>query len=100
MLTLQQVGDELSRRLARTFLPDPTGRRAVHGDELRYANDPAFKDLVLFYEYFNGDDGRGVGASHQTGWTSLVTRCLEHVAWERGTLSGSTSSPLRSSPTR
>jgi hypothetical protein len=83
MLTLDHVAAELSIRLARIFTPAADGRRAVHGDEQRYAKDPAFKDLVLFYEYFHGDDGRGIGASHQTGWTSLVTRCLEHVAWSR-----------------
>jgi hypothetical protein len=83
MLTLDHVAAELSRRLSRIFTPDAQGRRAVHGDEARYTTDPAFKDLVLFYEYFHGDDGRGVGATHQTGWTSLVARCLEHVAWAR-----------------
>ena len=83
MLTLDHVAAQLSGRLARIFVPDAGGRRAVHGDEARYAKDPAFKDLVLFYEYFHGDDGRGIGASHQTGWTSLVARCLEHVAWSR-----------------
>ena len=85
MLTLSQVADELSRRLSRIFLPDATGRRPVHGDEARYAKDPGFKDLVLFYEYFNGDDGRGVGASHQTGCTTLVTRCIAHVTAVRST---------------
>jgi hypothetical protein len=72
MLNLQQVARELAGRLARIFLPDATGRRPCHGDDQRYADDPHFRDLVLFYEYFHGDDGRGLGASHQTGWTALV----------------------------
>jgi hypothetical protein len=55
----------------------------VHGGERRYAEDPHWRDLVLFYEYFHGDDGRGVGASHQTGWTALALRCIEDVARAR-----------------
>lgn len=75
-MTLKEVAAELSRRLASLFLPDATGRRACHGEDSRYANDPHWRDLVLFYEYFHGDTGRGCGASHQTGWTALVTRLL------------------------
>jgi hypothetical protein len=55
----------------------------VHGGDARYANDPHWKDLVLFYEYFHGDSGRGVGANHQTGWTALVTRCMEDFDRQR-----------------
>jgi hypothetical protein len=77
MMNLQQVADELRARLARIFLPDVSGRRPCHGAEERYATDPHWKDLVLFYEYFHGDNGRGIGASHQTGWTALAARCLE-----------------------
>jgi hypothetical protein len=77
MMNLQQVADELRARLARIFLPDGSGHRPCHGTEGRYAMDPHWKDLVLFYEYFHGDNGRGIGASHQTGWTALVTRCIE-----------------------
>jgi hypothetical protein len=83
MLTLDEVAAELSTRLTRLFLPDANGRRPCHGDETRYATDPAWRDLVLFHEYFHGDTGRGVGASHQTGWTALVVRCLETVAQAR-----------------
>jgi hypothetical protein len=82
-MTLAEVARELSARLARLFVPDANGRRPCHGDETRYASDPAFRDLCLFHEYFHGDDGRGVGASHQTGWTALVVRCLEDVARSR-----------------
>ncbi|MEI6084490.1 MAG: glucosidase [Verrucomicrobiota bacterium] len=77
LMNLKQVADELSRRLASIFLPDQQGRRPVHGQDRRYADDPHWRDLVLFYEYFHGDNGRGVGASHQTGWTALVTRLTE-----------------------
>ena len=83
MLTLAEVARELSSRLTRLFLPDANGRRPVHGDETRYTDDAAWRELVLFYEYFHADTGRGVGASHQTGWTALVTRCLESVAKAR-----------------
>jgi hypothetical protein len=79
-LNLEQVSAELSARLSNIFLPDAEGRRPCHGADTRYADDPHFRDLVLFHEYFHGDDGRGVGASHQTGWTALVARCLESLA--------------------
>lgn len=78
-MNLKEVAAEISRRLARLFLPDKNGRRPCHGNETPYATDPHWKDLVLFYEYFHGDTGRGVGAPHQTGWTSLVTRCLREA---------------------
>jgi hypothetical protein len=82
-MTLDVVAGELSSRLSRLFIPDARGQRPCHGPDARYAKDPNFKDLVLFSEYFNGDDGRGVGASHQTGWTALVISCLEGVAQRR-----------------
>jgi hypothetical protein len=84
-LTLQEVARELSARLARIFLPDREGHRPVHGGDPRYAVDPHWRDLVLFYEYFHGDTGRGVGASHQTGWTALVTRMVEDLGRNRET---------------
>jgi hypothetical protein len=83
LLNLQQVAEELQDRLAQLFLPDADGRRPCHGDDARYATDPHWKDLVLFHEYFHGDSGRGVGASHQTGWTALVLRCIEDGARRR-----------------
>jgi hypothetical protein len=58
-------------------LPDKSGARPCHGDDCRWAGDPLWRDLLLYYEYFHGDTGRGLGAGHQTGWTSLVTRLLE-----------------------
>jgi hypothetical protein len=76
-LNLVQIAHELSNRLAKLFIADNQGRRPCHGADHRYADDPYFKELILFYEHFHGDNGRGVGASHQTGWTALVARCLE-----------------------
>ncbi|HEX2869631.1 MAG TPA: glucosidase [Polyangiaceae bacterium] len=75
-LTLAEIADELSRRLCRLFLRDEQGRRAVLGDSALLQDDPHFRDYVPFYEYFHGDNGRGVGASHQTGWTGLVAKLL------------------------
>jgi hypothetical protein len=85
MLNLQEVAWELESRLAGLFLPDASGRRPCHGEDSRFATDPHWKDLVLFHEYFHGDNGRGVGASHQTGWTALVLRCIEDQARQRRT---------------
>ena len=76
-MTLGEVALELSRRLVRPFLKDSTGRRPVHGNDARFTDDPHWKDLVLFYEHFHGDNGRGVGAGHQTGWTGLVAKLLQ-----------------------
>jgi hypothetical protein len=75
-LTLDQVSHELAMRLSALFIPRPDGSRPCHGLDRRFADDPHWKDLLLFYEYFDGDNGRGVGASHQTGWTALVGRLL------------------------
>ncbi|MEO7386222.1 MAG: glucosidase [Gammaproteobacteria bacterium] len=76
-LTINEVADELARRLARIFLPDANGKRPVYGDQPRLQSDPHFRDYILFYEYFDGDTGRGVGAAHQTGWTALVAKLLQ-----------------------
>jgi len=77
MLNLWQVAAELSRRLTRIFLRGKDGRRPVHGGTEAFQRDPHWRDLVLFYEYFHGDDGAGIGASHQTGWTALVAKLLQ-----------------------
>ncbi|HEX4454105.1 MAG TPA: glucosidase [Kofleriaceae bacterium] len=82
-MNLEQVAEELESRLSSLFLPDAAGRRPCHGAAERYASDPYFKDLVLFYEYFHGDNGRGLGASHQTGWTALAANLIERVAVAR-----------------
>jgi hypothetical protein len=72
MVNLEHVALDLSRRLTGIFLADANGRRPLFGDSERFQTDPAWRDSLLFYEYFHGDDGRGLGASHQTGWTGLV----------------------------
>ena len=79
-MNLKQVACFLAQRLANLFLPDSKGGRPINSDDQRYRTDPHWKDLVLFYEYFHGDTGRGLGASHQTGWTALVINCLERLA--------------------
>jgi hypothetical protein len=75
-MTIDAAANELATRLTRIFLKDEHGRRPVNGNEPRLQHDPHFRDYVLFYEYFHGDSGRGVGASHQTGWTGLVAKLL------------------------
>lgn len=84
LVTLTQAAAEIERRLVSLFVPDAAGQRPCHGGDPRFAADPHWRDLVLFYEYFHGDTGRGCGASHQTGWTALVTHCLETLAARRG----------------
>jgi hypothetical protein len=75
-MTLGAVAQEISRRLLAIFEPDEKGWRPWHGEQARYRADPHWRDLNLFFEYFHGDTGQGLGASHQTGWTALVTRFL------------------------
>ncbi len=77
LLTIEAVAEELSRRLTRIFLRGNDGRRPVFGDSAKLQNDPHFRDFVPFHEYFHGDSGRGLGASHQTGWTGLVAKLLQ-----------------------
>jgi hypothetical protein len=76
-LTLAQIADELSGRLVRLFLRDGEGRRPFQGRHERFQSDPHFRDHILFHEYFNGDTGEGLGASHQTGWTGLVAKLID-----------------------
>ena len=76
LCTLAEIADDLSMRLARIFVRDADGRRAVFGDVELFQRDPYWREHVLFYEYFHGDTGRGLGASHQTGWTALIANLL------------------------
>lgn len=76
-LNLDQIADSLSKRLSKIFLKDENGNRPVNNQYERFQTDPNFKDYILFYEYFHGDNGRGVGASHQTGWTGLIAKILQ-----------------------
>jgi hypothetical protein len=83
MMNLRQVANEIRRRLVRLFLSDGKGSRPSYARGNRFIGDPHWKDLVLFYEYFHGDTGRGLGASHQTGWTALVAPILASFAREQ-----------------
>src|SRR5262249_20232012 len=82
-MNLREVARELTAPKRRLVLPDGSGRRPCHGTDSRYAADPHYKDLVLFHECFHGDTGRGVGASHQTGWTALAAAYIEKMARSR-----------------
>jgi hypothetical protein len=77
LMNLFEVAHEISNRLTRIFLRDQAGRRPVFGGTERFQTDPQWKDNILFYEYFHGDNGAGLGASHQTGWTGLVAKLIE-----------------------
>jgi hypothetical protein len=78
-LTIQQIADELARRLRSIFLHDEHGRRPLYGDDPRFQSDPHWRDYILFYEYFHADTGAGLGASHQTGWTALVAKLIQQI---------------------
>ena len=77
MMTLREVAAEISRRLSRIFLRDADGRRPVFGGIEKFQTDPNWQDMILFHEYFHGDNGAGIGASHQTGWTGIVAKLLQ-----------------------
>src|SRR5262245_51185599 len=79
-MNLYQVAEEISRRLASIFLRSEDGRRPVYGGTTKFQEDEYWRDLVLFYEYFHGDDGAGLGANHQTGWTGIVARMMHFFA--------------------
>jgi hypothetical protein len=76
-MNLFEVAREIANRLTRIFLQDKSGRRPVYGATEKFQTDPHWKDYILFYEYFHGDNGAGLGASHQTGWTGLVAKLIE-----------------------
>jgi hypothetical protein len=82
-VTLWQAAADISRRLTGTFLNDAAGRRPVFGSVELFQRDPYWHDLIPFHEYFHGDTGAGVGASHQTGWTALVAKLLQQSGEER-----------------
>jgi hypothetical protein len=79
-MTLYEAAQELARRLSSTFLRDASGKRPVYGGTRKFQEDPHWKDYILFYEYFHGDNGAGLGASHQTGWTGIIARVLDLFA--------------------
>jgi len=78
MMNLYQVAEEITQRLSNIFLKDENGRRPVYGGTEKFQEDPHWRDLLQFYEYFHGDNGAGLGASHQTGWTGIIARIM-HV---------------------
>lgn len=79
-MTLFEVAKEIANRLSKIFLRDQNGTRPVYGGTKKFQEDPHWKDYILFYEYFHGDNGAGLGASHQTGWTGLIARSLDLFA--------------------
>jgi hypothetical protein len=79
-MNLYQVAQELTSRLARLFLRGGKGLRPVYGTTRKFQEDPHWRDLILFYEYFHGDNGAGLGASHQTGWTGTIARAMHLFA--------------------
>ncbi len=82
-MNLHQVAEEIGRRLANIFLRGPDGRRPVYGGAEKFQHDPHWRDCLLFYEYFHGDNGAGLGASHQTGWTGIIARSMHLFATVR-----------------
>jgi hypothetical protein len=77
LMNLYQVAQNISDRLAHIFLKDEHGRRPVYGGAEKFQSDPYWRDHILFYEYFHGDNGAGIGASHQTGWTGTIARIIQ-----------------------
>jgi hypothetical protein len=93
LLTLENVAAELSHRLTNIFLRDDSGRRAGHGRVEKFQHDPYWRDLILFYEYFHGDNGAGIGASHQTGWTGLVASLQSNTRYGQALMHEATKMP-------
>jgi hypothetical protein len=79
-MTLFEVAKEIAMRLSRIFLRNENGRRPVYGGTTKFQEDPHWRDYILFYEYFHGENGAGLGASHQTGWTGIVARLMDIFA--------------------
>jgi hypothetical protein len=79
-MNLYQVAEEISHRLANIFLKDKDSQRPVFGGTRKFQDDPHWRDYLLFYEYFHGDNGAGLGASHQTGWTGVIARLMHLFA--------------------
>jgi hypothetical protein len=89
-LDLKTIARELQARLAGLFMPDQSGARPCSGGDPRFSQDPHWRDLVLFHEFFHGDTGKGLGANHQTGWTALAVRSIEDLARRRARLASPT----------
>jgi hypothetical protein len=100
MMSLDEIADELCRRILTIFLRGPDGRRPVFGPYEKFQVDPHFKDYILFHEYFHGDNGRGCGASHQTGWTGLIANLIEQIGAKEKTQAARTTSANESAASR
>src|SRR5262245_23030373 len=100
MMTLYQVAEEIARRLGNMFLKDQNGRRPFYGGARKFQDDPHWRDCILFYEYFHGDNGAGLGASHQTGWTGIIARIMHLFATmtPEQVLAGGVKAYLKSTP--
>ncbi len=83
-MTLDQVAKYLSSKLISLFLRNPEGKRPIYGEIGKFQQDPEWRDLILFNEYFHGDNGAGLGASHQTGWTGLVAKLIQQSGGQDG----------------
>jgi hypothetical protein len=77
MMNLFEISQEISKRLTRLFTRDEQGNRPIYGGASKFQHDPHWRDYILFYEYFHGDNGAGIGASHQTGWTGVIARIMQ-----------------------
>jgi hypothetical protein len=93
-MTLLEVAQDLSRRLVGTFLRGEDGKRPVYGGTRKFQEDPHWRDHILFYEYFHGDNGAGLGASHQTGWTGVVARLIQGAGLSSEALLGEGERPM------
>jgi hypothetical protein len=81
MMNLFEVSKEIANRLTNIFLRDAQGKRPLYGGADKFQSDPHWRDYLQFYEYFHGDNGAGLGANHQTGWTGLVAKMIELYGW-------------------
>ena len=95
LMDLNEVADELSHRLIRTFQRDGQGRRPVFGNHEKLQSDPYWRDYIPFHEYFHGDTGAGVGASHQTGWTGLVAKMIDEFFMKQPQATGVTATATK-----
>jgi hypothetical protein len=82
-ICVREAAQLLAVRLAQLFLPDENGRRPINGDSKMFQDDPNFSNYPLFYEYFHGDTGKGLGASHQTGWTGLIAKLIQQNGYKQ-----------------
>jgi hypothetical protein len=97
-MNLYQVAEELTRRLTAIFLKEADGRRPVYGGTRKFQEDPHWRDYLSFHEYFHGDNGAGLGASHQTGWTGVIARIMHLFASPKMERSAGRKTPAKKAP--